>query len=118
MDLMKHRKTHHYNELKVCKFILSGETCHFRDRCFYRHTATPTTGPAPAPDINNMNMKNIANRDQGFQLPQQSVPPDQISLLCAQMTAMNTSISTMTKVLENMSQQQSQQTRGPGVSGW
>ena len=114
MELMKHRKTLHYSELKVCKFILSGETCHFRDRCFYRHTATPP----PAPGANNI----VVKETQGFHLPQQSVPPDQMSQLCNQMMAMNTTITqqlgTMTKVLESMQSQQSQQTRGPGVSGW
>ena len=99
-ELMHHRKSFHYNDLKPCKFVLSGETCKFKDRCFYRHSSAPT-------GLNNIVVKD----SQDFQVSQQTVPPDPMALLCAQMTNMNTNMTKMTQMLELFQEKN----RGQGV---
>ena len=94
---MIHRRDKHYNDLKLCKSILSGQTCQYGDRCYYRHTVSN--------DNNNKVLVDETDQE-GFQKAQLGTPPE-ITQLCQKF---NTMMSEMMKMMREASA-----SRGRGV---
>ena len=110
-DLMVHRRASHYNDLQMCKFITSGETCRYgEDKCFFRHTRMTNV-----PGTNNN--KVVANNDLDFPTLLPEAPPDQHMVTLAEMMKQ---MKLQTELMQQMQSQmfqfvQIQSTRTPGV---
>ena len=108
---MVHRRAHHYNDLQMCKFITSGETCRYgEDKCFFRHTRMTNV-----PGTNNN--KVVANNDLDFPTRLPEASPDQHMLSLAEMMKQ---MKLQTELMQQMQSQmfqfvQIQSTRTPGV---
>ena len=82
IDLMKHRKASHYDFISEChKFKAGG--CQFKERCYYRHTATQNP-----PDI---------GQDDSFPQGQEEFPPDLKELTLGFQSLMSTFLSNREK---------------------
>ena len=107
---MVHRRSHHYNELQMCKFVTSGETCRYgEDKCFFRHKSRA--------NVVGINNKVVANNDLDFPTRQTEAPPDQqIVNLTEMMNQMKMQTDLMQKMQSQMFQfVQMQSVRTPGV---
>ena len=112
-ELMVHRRAHHYNDLQMCKFITSGETCRYgEERCFFRHKTAINTQIR----TNNKVVVDIGS-DEDFPRLQPAAPPDlQVQNLTEMMKQMKMQTDLMQKMQSQMLQfVQMQSVRTPGV---
>ena len=96
-EMMIHRRDKHYNELKLCKSVLSGQPCQYGDKCFYRHSVS---------NSNNNKVLVDETGQEGFQKAQLGTPPE-ITQLCQKFNIM---MSEMMKMMRETSA-----SRGRGV---
>ena len=66
IDLMKHRKSAHYNIISECHGFKAG-SCRFGDKCYYRHTSTQSVSGS---------VNNVASSSDSFHQGLQELPPD------------------------------------------
>ena len=66
IDLMKHRKSAHYNIISECHGFKAG-SCRFGDKCYYRHTSTQSVSGS---------VNNVAGSSDSFHQGLQELPPD------------------------------------------
>ena len=116
---MVHRRDHHYNELQVCKFITSGETCRYgEEKCFFRHK-TAINPILPERVKVGTNNKVVVDIDSDVDFPrlQPAAPPD---LQVQNLTEMMKQMKMQTDLMQQMQSQmlqfvQMQSVRTPGV---
>ena len=107
---MVHRRAHHYNDLQMCKFVTSGETCRYgEEKCFFRHKNRV--------NIVGTNNKVVANSDLDFPTRQPEAPPGhQVVNLSEMMKQMKLQTDLMQQMQSQMLQfVQNQSIRTPGV---
>ena len=66
IELMKHRKSAHYDIISECHGFKAG-ACRFGDQCYYRHARTPSGSES---------VSNVGNGSDSFHRGLQEVPPD------------------------------------------
>ena len=76
IDLMKHRKSAHYDIISECHGFKAG-ACRFGDQCYYRHARTPSASGAVSNVASGSDsVSNVENISDSFHRGLQEVPPD------------------------------------------
>ena len=76
VELMKHRKSAHYDIISECHGFKAG-ACRFGDHCYYRHAKTPSGSVSVSNVVNTSDpVSGVGNGSDSFHRGLQEVPPD------------------------------------------